>query len=425
MTDSAFTALMLGVAVSPVIAFILLAARKAAARVVSTVFGWFFVSHVVQGSGAASVQEYFRKRRRFFSANARSVWQLIYVFVRPEGARRHLFHRSTWQSNAIMFHGCWPILYAWVSEQGGMVGRHYYLRGTVNWLEVLRLVQADEHERTAGGAIRYRVSRFYGTAGSIQGWKEGGYPSASNAPSVQPAMPEHDAWAWRPLDFSPSDIGPPNPPDPFRHLALGPEAKRVVRDAKFWLDHAVWHQEREIPWRWGCLLKGGPGTGKTSLARSIAQSLDLPIVIADLASMSNRDLSEGLRDNISRNTPCMLVLEDIDTVFSGRENVAQSSLTFDALLNFLDGVEGLDGVMTFVTTNRPETLDPALTRPGRLDAHVELPGLDAEGRLRVARLILQDETEAVALAKESPEKESPAEFKERCCRRARELLWAQ
>lgn len=198
----------------------------------------------------------------------------------------------------------------------------------------------------------------------------------------------------------------------------------MVRDARFWLDHAEWHQEREIPWRWGCLLKGAPGTGKTSLARSIAQHLDLPIVIADLASMTNRDLSEGLRAEIGSNTPCMLVLEDIDTVFNGRENVAQSALTFDALLNFLDGVEGLDGVLTFVTTNRPETLDPALTRPGRLDAHVELPGLDAAGRLRVAKLIVQNDAEANALAKTAPDKESPAEFKERCCRRAREILWA-
>ncbi len=88
-------------------------------------------------------------------------------------------------------------------------------------------------------------------------------------------------------------------------------------------------------------------------------------------------------------------------------------LTFDALLNCIDGVEQADGIILIMTTNNINDLDQALKRPGRMDRIVRFMPLDQQGRTKLAYKILDDDILAMKLAQENPEC-SAAEFQEIC-----------
>ena len=97
-------------------------------------------------------------------------------------------------------------------------------------------------------------------------------------------------------------------------------------------------------------------------ARALAQDLDLPVTSYDLATLDNRELREAWSRMLA-SAPCMALLEDVDGVFEGRTNKlgeAGGGLTFDGLLDCLGGLVVPRGVLTVVTTNHPEGLDPAL-----------------------------------------------------------------
>lgn len=123
------------------------------------------------------------------------------------------------------------------------------------------------------------------------------------------------------------------------------------------------------------------------------------------------------------------MLEDIDGVFQGRKNTAKSGgmmssggLTFDALLNCIDGVERADGVLLIVTTNHPDTVDPALMRAGRVDRVVTFGALDYARRVELARRILGAGEAADRIAIESGDVPA-ARFVEMCCRVALERVF--
>ena len=125
----------------------------------------------------------------------------------------------------------------------------------------------------------------------------------------------------------------------------------------------------------------------------------------------------------------MIVLEDIDGVFRGRENIAKTGgmmssggLTYDALLNCIDGVERADGVLLVVTTNHPDTVDPAMMRAGRVDRVVTFESLDLPRRIQLARRILGDGEDAERIAIEAGEVPA-ARFVEMCCRIALEKVF--
>ena len=211
-----------------------------------------------------------------------------------------------------------------------------------------------------------------------------------------------------PLAMDKEDLGKESPyVAGINGLSLTIELRAVASEIKRWLDSEDWHAKRGIAWRRGYLFEGAAGTGKTAFARAMAEDLDLPISVFDLASMSNKDLRTEWAKALS-GAPCMVVLEDIDGVFHGRENVCSAEragsggLTFDALLNCVDGVERANGVLLIVTTNHPDLVDPALAhRPGRIDRVVKFEPLDLDGRMKLARRIVVDEGTAVRIAVDS------------------------
>jgi SpoVK/Ycf46/Vps4 family AAA+-type ATPase len=236
-----------------------------------------------------------------------------------------------------------------------------------------------------------------------------------------------------------------------------------------WRRSRQWYYDRSIPWKRGWLLYGPPGTGKTALARAFAEDLNLPITVFNLAELSNRQLARSWAA-MQATVPAIALFEDIDNVFHGRENVARKSaavmplvmsapangdgrkagktkntepVTFDCLLNCLDGVERADGIFTIITTNDIAKIDPALgqprtlpdgsvefisTRPGRVDKAVELGYLESADKRRLADRILGDFPAERAAMLDFIDRypdlpETPAQFQERCGQIALACFW--
>jgi chaperone BCS1 len=144
----------------------------------------------------------------------------------------------------------------------------------------------------------------------------------------------------------------------------------LLQDVKQFLESEKWYNEIGIPYRRGYLLSGPPGNGKSSLVTAIASELRLDICILNL---SNHNLNDERLMELMANIPMnsLVLIEDVDCVFQERKKVDDSeSVTFSGLLNAIDGVMSSEGRLLFLTTNHKEVLDPALTRPGRVDMDI-------------------------------------------------------
>ncbi len=213
-------------------------------------------------------------------------------------------------------------------------------------------------------------------------------------------------------------------------LALSGASAEMIREARRWRATEEWHRERGLPWRRGYLLFGAPGTGKTALARALAEDLDLPVFVFNLASLRNDELQSAWNQMLG-DVPCMALIEDIDAVFDQRKNIAVTSgpgLTFDCLLNCLDGIQRADGLILIMTTNHLQKIDPALgqphsvaSRPGRIDRVIRMSGLDDHGREKLATRILRGYPAWITSVCHDGLSDTLAQFQERCGRLALQL----
>lgn len=260
------------------------------------------------------------------------------------------------------------------------------LRGTINITHLTQAALEWQSARETTGS-RYRV-RHIGGKGTPQRDNNG----ATAAP-LHANRPESMRPGTRYLHWNEQDIGSPKPPNPFDSYALSPEAADARNDFRRWCQLKQWYLDRGIPWRRGHLYYGPPGTGKTALVRALAQEADMPVFAYDLSTLSNDEFRYAWMD-MQESAPCIALIEDIDGVFHGRDNVLaaldgmRSSLTFDCLLNALGGIQTADGIFVVITTNKPDTLDNALGRPGRIDRSFCLPAPGEEARLSIIRRIV-------------------------------------
>ncbi|KDN43355.1 hypothetical protein RSAG8_06139, partial [Rhizoctonia solani AG-8 WAC10335] len=177
---------------------------------------------------------------------------------------------------------------------------------------------------------------------------------------------------------------------PMSSIVLEPGVKdMLLTDAKDFLRSEEWYAERGIPFRRGYLLHGVPGSGKTSLIHALAGELGLDIYVV---SLNMKGMSDNTLSNLMGRIPqrCIMLLEDLDAAFTrGTSRDSKSTgtptvktlaetkaddpntLSLSGLLNCLDGVAAAEGRLLFATTNHIERLDPALSRPGRMDVWVD------------------------------------------------------
>ncbi|KAA8494848.1 26S protease regulatory subunit 10B-like A [Porphyridium purpureum] len=147
----------------------------------------------------------------------------------------------------------------------------------------------------------------------------------------------------------------------------------------------------------GVLLYGPPGTGKTLLAKAIASNVDATFLKVVASAIVDKYIGESARviremfQYAKDHQPCVIFMDEIDAIGGRRFSEGTSAdreiqRTLMELLNQLDGFDDLGKVKLIMATNRPDVLDPALLRPGRLDRKLEIPLPNEQGRLEVMKI---------------------------------------
>ena len=183
----------------------------------------------------------------------------------------------------------------------------------------------------------------------------------------------------------------------FKDVAGEDEAKEALQEIVDFLHNPKKYQDIGAKMPSGALLVGPPGTGKTLLAKAVAGEADVPffsISGSDFVEMFVGMGAAKVRDlfkQANEKAPCIVFIDEIDTI--GKKRDAQGvggnderEQTLNQLLTEMDGFDGSKGVVILAATNRPETLDPALLRPGRFDRRIPVELPDLQGREAILRV---------------------------------------
>jgi len=169
------------------------------------------------------------------------------------------------------------------------------------------------------------------------------------------------------------------------------EAKRVLTEAVEWpLSYGALFEETNTDPPSGILLHGPPGTGKTLLARALAGESDVNFVSVAGPELIDKYVGESEKavrevfDRARQAAPAIVFFDEIDAIVGTRGETSEATeRVVSQLLAELDGLSGDPNLIVLAATNRREAIDPALLRPGRLEAHVEVPRPDIDARREI------------------------------------------
>ena len=182
----------------------------------------------------------------------------------------------------------------------------------------------------------------------------------------------------------------------FDDVAGEDEAKENLTEIVNYLHNPKQYQEIGASMPKGVLLVGPPGTGKTMLAKAVAGEANVPFfsmsgsefveMFVGMGASKVRDLFKQAKEK----APCIVFIDEIDAIGKKRDGQMggndEREQTLNQLLTEMDGFEGNTGVIILAATNRPESLDPALTRPGRFDRRVPVELPDLKGREAILKV---------------------------------------
>lgn len=183
----------------------------------------------------------------------------------------------------------------------------------------------------------------------------------------------------------------------FDDVAGVPEAKEELEEVVSFLKNPGQFDRLGAFMPKGLLLQGPPGTGKTLLARAIAGEAGVPFFSfsgSDFVEMFVGVGASRVRDlfrEAKKKTPCIVFIDEIDAVGSSRvtapsDGQDERGQTLNALLVEMDGFSSSDNIIVLAATNRPDILDPALSRPGRFDRRITLLPPDVKGRVKILKV---------------------------------------
>ena len=184
----------------------------------------------------------------------------------------------------------------------------------------------------------------------------------------------------------------------FDDVAGEDEAKDSLREIVDFLHNPDKYKEVGAVMPKGALLVGPPGTGKTLLAKAVAGEANVPFfsisgsefveMFVGMGAAKVRDLFKQAQEK----APCIVFIDEIDTIGKKRDTNGmgggndEREQTLNQLLTEMDGFDGTKGVVILAATNRPETLDPALLRPGRFDRRIPVELPDLQGRVAILKV---------------------------------------
>ena len=203
----------------------------------------------------------------------------------------------------------------------------------------------------------------------------------------------------------------------FSDVAGEDEAKDLLTEIVDYLHNPQKYREIGASMPKGALLVGPPGTGKTLLAKAVAGEAEVPFfsisgsefveMFVGMGAAKVRDLFKQANEK----APCIVFIDEIDTIGKKRDGAGftggndEREQTLNQLLTEMDGFDGSKGVVILAATNRPDSLDPALLRPGRFDRRIIVDKPDLKGRVEILKVhskdVKMDETvdlDAIALA---------------------------
>ncbi|MFA6847647.1 MAG: ATP-dependent zinc metalloprotease FtsH [Lachnospiraceae bacterium] len=183
----------------------------------------------------------------------------------------------------------------------------------------------------------------------------------------------------------------------FSDVAGEDEAKENLTEIVNYLKNPSQYQEIGAKMPKGILLVGPPGTGKTMLAKAVAGEANVPFfsmsgsefveMFVGMGASKVRDLFKQAKEK----APCIVFIDEIDAIGKKRDSSAlggndEREQTLNQLLTEMDGFDSNNGVIILAATNRPDSLDPALTRPGRFDRRVPVELPDLQGRIDILKV---------------------------------------